>query len=135
MNEGRTIASLSAEYGFAKSTYQEWEKKDCEECQENEESKEELNLMEQTRMLKKQLAEQQKEIEFLIKAAAFFAKEIKSFIRPSMILRTSGTTRTARIHTTITKHLMKFALQHINRLQVLQFWLTKVGTLGRHYYP
>lgn len=24
-----------------------------------------------------------------------------------MILRTSGTTRTARIHTTITKHLMK----------------------------
>ena len=50
----------------------------------------------------------------------------KSFIRLSMILRTSGTTRTARIHTTITKHLMKFALQHNNRLQVLQFWLTKV---------
>ena len=26
LNEGRTIASLSAEYGFAKSTYREWEK-------------------------------------------------------------------------------------------------------------
>ena len=35
LNEGRTIASLSAEYGFAKSTYREWEKKYCEECQEN----------------------------------------------------------------------------------------------------
>jgi len=32
--------------------------------------------MEQNRRLKKQLAEQQKEIEFLKKAAAFFAKEI-----------------------------------------------------------
>lgn len=76
LNEGRTIASLSAEYGFAKSTYREWEKKYCEECQENEEATEGLNLMEQNRMLKKQLAEQQKEIEFLKKAAAFFAKEI-----------------------------------------------------------
>ena len=38
----------------------------------------------------------------------------------------SGTTRVVRIHTTIAKHLMKFALQHNNRLQVLQFWLTKV---------
>ena len=76
LNEGITIASLSAEYGFAKSTYREWEKKYYEECQENEETKEELNLMEQNRMLKKQLAEQQKEIEFLKKAAAFFAKEI-----------------------------------------------------------
>lgn len=26
LNEGGTIASLSAEYGFAKSTYLEWEK-------------------------------------------------------------------------------------------------------------
>lgn len=34
----------------------------------------------------------------------------------------------AYIHTTITKHLMKFALQHNNQLQVLQFWLTKVKT-------
>ncbi len=54
--ERRTIASLSAEYGFAKSTYREWEKKYCKECQKNEEAKEELNLMEQNRMLKKQQA-------------------------------------------------------------------------------
>ena len=53
----------------------------------------------------------------------------KGFIRLSMILRTSGTTRIVRIHTTITKHLMKFALQHNNRLQVLQFWLTQKKTV------
>ena len=45
-------------------------KKYCEECQENEEAKEELNLMEQNQMLKKQLSEQQKEIEFLKKLEA-----------------------------------------------------------------
>ena len=61
------------------------------------------------------------------KDVGLFKQKKKNFIRLSMILRTSGTTRTARIHTTITKHLMKFALQHINRLQVLQFWLTKVS--------
>lgn len=76
LNEGRTIASLSAEYGFAKSTYREWEKKYREECQEDEEAITELSLMEQNRMLKRQLAEQQKENEFLKKVAAFFAKEI-----------------------------------------------------------
>lgn len=76
LDEGRTIASLSAEYGFAKSTYREWEKKYCNECQENEEAKDELTLMEENRQLKKKLEEQEKEINFLKKAAAFFAKEI-----------------------------------------------------------
>ena len=46
LNEGRTIASLSAEYGFAKSTYREWEKKYCEECLENEEETEFTTLQE-----------------------------------------------------------------------------------------
>ena len=77
LNEGRTIASLCAEYGFAKSTYREWENKYRNECQENEEAKDELSLMEENRQLKKQLEEQEKEIRFLKKAAAFFAKEIE----------------------------------------------------------
>ena len=72
LNEGRTIASLSAEYGFAKSTYREWEKKYCEECQENEEAKEEFNLMEQNRMLKKMLAESHRKV---MEMAAGFTNE------------------------------------------------------------
>ena len=80
LNEGRTIASLSAEYGFAKSTYREWKKKYCEECQKNEEAKEELNLMEQNQMLKKQLSEQQQEIEFLKKAGHSLQRKSISFI-------------------------------------------------------
>ena len=79
LNEGRTIASLSAEYGFAKST-SGMKKKYCEECQENEEAKEELNLMEQNQMLKKQLSEQQQEIEFLIKAGHSLQRKSISFI-------------------------------------------------------
>ena len=77
LDEGRTIASLSAEYGFAKSTYREWENRYRNECQKNEEAKDELTLMEENRQLKKQLEEQDKEIRFLKKAAAFFAKEIE----------------------------------------------------------
>ena len=51
-------------------------KKYCEECQENEESHKELDVMEKYRKAQREIEELKKENAFLKKAAAFFAKEI-----------------------------------------------------------
>ena len=48
----------------------------CEECQINEEAQADYDFMKENLKLKRQLAELQKENDFLKKAAAFFAKEI-----------------------------------------------------------
>lgn len=47
-----------------------------EECQTNEEAKADYDFMNENLKLKKQLAELQKENDFLKKAVAFFAKGI-----------------------------------------------------------
>ena len=74
----KSTIELSAEYNVAKSTISEWVKKYGEECQytnttskssENESAKE-------IRKLNQMLKEKDKEIEFLKKATAFFAKEM-----------------------------------------------------------
>ena len=76
LEEGRTLKSLAAEYGVSKASISVWVNQFREECQTNEEAKTDYDYMQENLQLKKQLAELQKENDFLKKAAAFFAKEI-----------------------------------------------------------
>lgn len=76
IQDGRTIASLAAEYVISRATVSNWIRAYREECQTNEAAKSEMELMEEVRQLRKKLAEAEKENDFLKKAAAFFAKEI-----------------------------------------------------------
>ena len=76
IQEGRTIASLSAEYGACKATISNWVRDYREEYQNNDEARNEYELMQEVRKLRQQLEEAEKENRFLKKAAAFFAKEI-----------------------------------------------------------
>ena len=76
LEEGRTLKGLSAEYGVSKASISNWVAQFREECQTNTETQAEYDYMKENLQLRKQLAELQKENEFLKKAAAFFAKEI-----------------------------------------------------------
>ncbi len=76
LEEGRTISSISAEYKVSKSTISKWVKEFREECQSNPKAEEEKNIMKDNLKLRRELAEAKKEIDFLKKAAAFFAREI-----------------------------------------------------------
>ena len=76
LEEGRTRKGLAAEYGVSKASISIWIKQFRKECQTNEEAKADYDYMKENLQLKKQLAELQKENDFLKKAAAFFAKEI-----------------------------------------------------------
>ena len=74
----KSIALIAAEYNVAKSTISEWAKKYGEECQYNNTTltSTESESAKEIRRLNQMLKEKDKEIEFLKKAAAFFAKEI-----------------------------------------------------------
>ena len=75
----RSIGELSADYNVAKSTITGWVKKYGEECQyrtTTRKSQEETESAKEIRRLNQLLHEKDKEIDFLKKAAAFFAKEI-----------------------------------------------------------
>ncbi len=76
LEEGQTLKSLSTEYGVSRASISIWVKQFREECQANKEAKSDYDMMKENLKLKKQLAELQKENDFLKKAAAFFAKEI-----------------------------------------------------------
>ena len=76
LEEGRTLKGLAAEYGVSKASISIWVKQFREECQTNEEAKADYDFMKENLKLKRQLAELQKENDFLKKAAAFFAKEM-----------------------------------------------------------
>jgi transposase len=76
LEEGRTIKSLTNEYNLGSGTLRYWLNKHREECENNPQLQNETDQMLEIRRLKKELAETQKENEFLKKAAAFFAKEI-----------------------------------------------------------
>ena len=76
LEEGRTIRSLSDEYEVSKASISNWVKDYREECQKDRTTKEDYDVMVENRKLRRQLEEQEKEIRFLKKAAAFFAKEI-----------------------------------------------------------
>ena len=76
LEEGRTLKSLAIEYGVSKASISNWVNQFRNECQINEEAQADYDYMKENLKLKKQLAELQKENDFLKKAAAFFAKEI-----------------------------------------------------------
>ena len=77
---GRTYKSITAEYGVSKASISKWCSQFSKECQikalENPDEPNEMELMKENLQLRKQLEEAKKEILFLKKAAAFFAKEI-----------------------------------------------------------
>ncbi len=74
----KSTVELAAEYNVAKSTISEWAKKYGEECQYKNTTQKtgESDSASEIRRLNQMLKEKDKEIEFLKKAAAFFAKEI-----------------------------------------------------------
>lgn len=76
LEEGRSLKSLTEEYNLGSGTLRYWIEKYREECQGNIELKQESNIYEENKKLRKQLEELEKENRFLKKAAAFFAKEI-----------------------------------------------------------
>lgn len=76
LEEGRSLKSIESEYGVSHASISNWVKQLREECQTNKEAKTDYDSMKENLKLKKQLAELQKENDFLKKAAAFFAKEI-----------------------------------------------------------
>ena len=76
LEEGRTLKGLADEYGVSKASISNWVNQFRNECQTNDEAKADYDYMKENLQLRKQLAELQKENDFLKKAAAFFAKEI-----------------------------------------------------------
>lgn len=76
LEEGRTQSSLTKEYGLGQGTISYWLKQQRKECQSNPQLKEQTDAFEENKRLRRELAEKEKEIAFLKKAAAFFAKEI-----------------------------------------------------------
>lgn len=76
LEEGRSLISLAKEYGVSKASISNWTSQFRNECLTNEKAKEEYDYMKENLVLRKKLAEVEKENDFLKKAAAFFAKEI-----------------------------------------------------------
>ena len=78
LEEGRTIKSLNEEYQLGDGTVRKWVwvRAFREECETNPDLNHTKNLYEENRKLRRELEEKKKEIAFLKKAAAFFAKEI-----------------------------------------------------------
>ncbi len=81
IEEGRSIKSLTTEFGIAKSSVSKWCEEFTKECQKQAQSEPEtlteLEMLQEIRRLRKELEEQKKENLFLKKAAAFFAREIE----------------------------------------------------------
>ena len=67
LEEGRSLKGLAAEYGVSKASISNWTKQFREECQTNEEAQADYDYMKENLKLKKQLAELQKENDFLKK--------------------------------------------------------------------
>ena len=80
LEEGRTYKSITQEYGISKSAISRWVEEFKRECHEKAKAdptaSNEADLMKENLRLRKELEESKKEILFLKKAAAFFAKEI-----------------------------------------------------------
>ena len=80
LEEGRTIKSITNEYGVSKASISKWCEEFRNECQiksqNNPAAINEADLMKENLQLRRENEEMRKEILFLKKAAAFFAKEI-----------------------------------------------------------
>lgn len=64
IRDGRTIASLAAEYGVSNATIANWVRSYREECQTNGSEKSQLELMEEIRKLRLEKNELEKENQF-----------------------------------------------------------------------
>lgn len=73
--EGRTLRSLSSEFGYSRSVITRHIEKYKDDLEINRIKAEEHKRMEQIKELSKENEELKKEIDFLKKIAAFFAKE------------------------------------------------------------
>ena len=76
MAGNKSTVEIAADYNIAKSTVSQWVKQYKEECLYTTNTTSESNEAQEIRKLNQMLKEKDKEIEFLKKAAAFFAKEI-----------------------------------------------------------
>ncbi len=76
LEEGRTLRSITTEYSISKETIRRWCNELKEECRTSPDTKTEYDNMKEMLKLKRENEELRKEILFLKKAAAFFAKEI-----------------------------------------------------------
>ncbi len=76
LEEGRTIKSLNEEFQLGDGTVRKWVRAFREECETNPDLNDTKNLYEENRKLRRKLVEKKKELAFLKKAAAFFAKKI-----------------------------------------------------------
>lgn len=74
----KSTVQIAAEFNIAKSSVSDWAKKYGEECLYNNTTSKnnESESVKEIRRLNQMIKEKDKEIEFLKKAAAFFAKEI-----------------------------------------------------------
>lgn len=76
LEQGRTIKSLNEEFQLGDGTVRKWVRAFREECETDPELNDTKELYEENRKLHRELEEKNKEIAFLKKAAAFFAKEL-----------------------------------------------------------
>ena len=80
LEEGRTMKSITAEFGVSKASISKWCSEFSNECQiksqNNPTAVNEADLMKENLRLRRELEEARKENLFLKKAAAFFAREI-----------------------------------------------------------
>lgn len=76
MAGNKSTIQIAADYNIAKSSVNQWVNQYKEECLYTTNSTSETNEAREIRRLNQLLNEKDKEIAFLKKAAAFFAKEI-----------------------------------------------------------
>ena len=76
MTGDKSTIQIAADYNIAKSTVSQWVNQYKEECLYTTNTSSESNEAKEIRRLNQLLNEKDKEIAFLKKAAAFFAKEI-----------------------------------------------------------
>ena len=76
LEQGRTVKSLNEEFQLGDGTVRKWVRAFREECETGPDLNDTKKLYEENRRLRSELEEKKKEIAFLKKAAAFFAKEI-----------------------------------------------------------
>ncbi len=65
IQDGRTLKSLAVEYGVSQASISNWVRSYREECQNDDEAKTQLELMEEVRKLRQEKAELEKENDFL----------------------------------------------------------------------
>ena len=76
LEEGRTIACVNKAVTLGEGTLRSWRRHFEEEYEKYPEAKHTKDIYEENRRLRKKLEEAEKEVRFLKKAAALFAKEI-----------------------------------------------------------